>query len=156
MWIEMPHMQCLICICAWSMALLALANTFPRLERTKSSYGNRVTTFYNLFSFSSFFREFFFLSFYLLFSVYLSFLFSISISSFPSFCLSLLLHLFPCVCICQTASRRLLFLLLRNFVIRANEFLTGVRPFNLLFFSFFFARLICWWFYFVFIRWMSY
>lgn len=95
MWIEMPHMQCLICICAWSKALLVLANTFPRLERTKSSYGNRVTTFYNLFSFSSFFREFFFLSFYLFFSLYFFFLFSISVSPFPSFCLSLLLSFSP-------------------------------------------------------------
>lgn len=90
------------------------------------------------FSESFFFSPFisFFLFIFLSFSLFLSLPFLLSVFLF--FSPSLLLHHFPCVCICQTASLRLLFLLLRNFVIRANEFLTGVRPFNLLFFLFLF------------------
>lgn len=152
MWIEMPHMQYLICICAWSKVLLALANTFPRLERTKSSYGNRVTTFYNLFSFSSFFREFFFLRLSL-FALYLSFLFSISISLFfsfyPSPSLSLCLYLPNC-------KSSIVISIAPKFRNSGEWILNRCSALQSAFFSFFFSRLIRWWFYFVFIRWMSY
>lgn len=100
MWMEMPymHVMCTPCTTGRSCSTLwMLANAFPRLERTKSSYGNRVTT---QFTTGFLFRHFFWFF------------------SFSSVCL-------------PNCKSSIVFYCLKNFIIRANEFLTGVRPFIL-------------------------